>query len=136
MHFSLSTTKYEIFPKLESQKLAISEGHLKSELAKTFTSIKLNWYPDWNFLFLCHLKVWEHFSPSSSCPQPVGAETMFKFSKFHTFQIRNRESKIVFKFSKVDTFMRRNRESNTSIYIFLCCAVSEKANEALHGNNV
>ena len=34
LHFGLSTTKYEIFPKLESQKLAISKGHFKSESPK------------------------------------------------------------------------------------------------------
>ena len=59
-----------------------------------------------------------------------------KFAKFHTFQRINRESKIVFKFAKFDTFMRRNLESKTSIYIFLCCAIFEEANETLHGNNV
>ena len=117
LHFSLLATKSEIFPKLESKKLAISEGHLKSKLSKTFTSNKPNWYPDWNFPFFHRLKVWEHFSHSSSCTQPVGVETVFRFTKF-------------------DKFLRRNLESKASIYIFLCCEVSEEANEALHGNNV
>ena len=40
------------------------------------------------------------------------------------------------KFAKLDIFLRINLESKISIYVFLCCAVAEEANEALHGKKV
>ena len=120
----------------ESQKLDISEDHLKSKSAKTFMSNKPNWYRDWNFPFFRPLKVWEHFSHSFSCLQWAGEESMFKLENFHIFQWKNREWKTMFKFAKCGTFLRRNLQSKTWIYIFLCCAVFEEANEVLYGNNI
>ena len=57
LHFSLSVTKSKNFPMPESQKLVISEGHLKSESAKTFMSNKQNWYPSSRILKLLCLSL-------------------------------------------------------------------------------